>query len=166
MHTKKKSTCIKEGIYKNLCKTCEYAVESGSWFDFQEAALWAQQMGIEIANLTKDMRYPPPPPPREGYKYLTSYISRIIEARTSLSGRGPLTPTEKEELDKLLKFCKSTGNNPEVWKLLLIAIRRDNQRKANNIIEFFRFYKKCEYSPIFRTLYPLNFFLKVFSFLK
>jgi hypothetical protein len=109
MCTKNESTYIKGSIYENLCKTCEYAVACGSWFDFQEAALWAQQMGIEIGDLTKEIEYPPPPLPREGYKYLTSYISRITEARTTLGRKGSLTSAEKEELDELLQFCKITG---------------------------------------------------------
>ncbi|MBU7027708.1 MAG: SIR2 family protein [Theionarchaea archaeon] len=156
--TRHESTEIKEKIRSNLCRTCEYAVECGSWFDFQEAALWAQKMGIAPSELTKKMDYPPPPPPREGYKHLTSHISRMIEARDTLDDKNLLSPEEERELNEYLQFCKMTGNNAEAWKLLLVKIKRCrlDRNTVCDIIDFFRFFFSCEYNLFFRILYPLS----------
>jgi len=152
------STEIKEKIHRNLCKTCEYAVECGSWFDFQEAALWAQRMNISLSELTQKMNYPPPPPPREGYKYLTSHMSQMIEARDTLKDENLLSSEEESELNEYLQFCKMTGNNAEAWKLLLIRIkkRKIDRDTLCDIMDFLRFFLSCEYNPLFRILYPLS----------
>ena len=154
--TKKKSRNIKEKIDNNFRKACKYALESGDWFDFQEAALWAQHIGIEISELTKGMEYPPPHPPREGYKFLASYIPQVIEARNTLTRKRWLSLKEKKELDNHLQRCKVTGNNPESWKLLLIRMKHSNLSPAliHDLTEFVRSLRLCEYNLLFRVLLP------------
>ena len=156
--TRHESAEIKQKIRNNLCKTCEYAVKCGSWFDFQEAALWAQKMGIEPSELTRKMDYPPPPPPREGYKYLTSHISRMIEARDTLQSGTLLSPEQEKELHDYLYFCKMTGNRAEAWKLLLVKIKRSGvgRNTLRDCADFFRFFFSCEYNLLFRVLYPFS----------
>jgi hypothetical protein len=159
--TKKKSENMKKEIDSEFRKACKYALESGSWFDFQEAALWAQQVGIEISELTKGMEYPPPHTPREGYKFLASIVPQMIEARSKFNRKGHLNLKEKKELENYLQLGKVIGNNPEVWKLLLIKIKRSklSTESINDLAEFLRFYKLCEYSLLFRILFPLVHFL-------
>lgn len=151
---------VERKIRENYCKAVEYAAESGNWTDFYQAALWSKKVGIDIAELTRDMGYIPPPDPAEGYKYLSFYIPQLIKLRHKISKSENSLKEEKKEINEHIETSKNVGYIPELWKLLLKKIRHDPWRKdvIKDIFQFLYYYKTCEYSIVFKPFIPLYYY--------
>ena len=139
-------------------------MNAGNRFAFQQTRILSERLGIGPSIKSTD-KYHNPPPVKEGYKNLGYYIPQSIHFRDSVSKeKGILSSENEKKLNYHLNFCRLTGNFPEIWKLILLGIRKNPKwrKDSNKIKEMKSDFRICEYSLIQYIGYELIFLFYYF----
>ena len=136
-----------------LRKAAVVFLETGNWWSFNSAALWAQRLGIDLLAET-DMDLLPPPPALDGARHLGNWVAESMAFRESLATKRHLAPDEIRQADRLIQLASDLRCFPELWKLSRLRMRTVSgaPQKARYFGMFVYAFLRCEYSVPMRVM--------------
>jgi len=142
-------------VYK---KAARPSLEAGNWGYLNEIRLRAEQVGLNVENLFKDLPFEPPPASM-AYDHIAIISGASMSARLKVGeGKGSLSDEEKALLFHHLNLCESFEVHPEVWLICLLVLRREGLWKFITKWSLFRKFAKaffsCQYSLPMRLAVP------------
>jgi hypothetical protein len=149
---------IRKKSIKRLKIASKTSLVAGNWFDFQQVRFWAERMDINPSILAYEIPYEPPPL-KEGYDHLGYFVAQSMYLRDKIGKEKAHLSTEDElNWNKYIKICMEFENYPEIWKLLLIDLRRNiTKKKIESGKVFIKAFFLCEYTI------PMRVFQLIFS---
>lgn len=137
---------------KLIRKTVKILRDSGEWYPLQQMELWRKRFDLPLEVTTLEGEYETPPS-LEGYQQLNFPMGSMMAFRHDVdAGDIPLTDENGKEARKLANLAIGLGIRPEIWKLHLLILRKFKSERefGNDLREFWRAFKDCEYSLLFR----------------
>ncbi len=143
---------IRLRVGKIIKKTVEILRDTGEWYPLQQMELWRKRFDLPLEVTTLEGEYETPPS-LEGYQQLNFPMGKMMAFRHDVSvGDIPLTDENGKEARRLANLAIRLGIRPEVWKLHLLILRKFKTERdfCNDLCEFWRAFRDCEYSLLFR----------------
>lgn len=140
-------------VAKIIRKTVEILRRSGEWYPLQQMELWRQRFDLPEEATTLDGEYETPPS-LEGYTQLNFPMGKMMAFRQGVNnGDIPININNAREARKLADLARDLGIRPEMWKLhlLILCKFKDEREFRNDFHEFWKAFKACEYSLLFRV---------------
>jgi tetratricopeptide (TPR) repeat protein len=128
-------------LSRKLIECAKEALKTGNWIDFQQVALIAESLEVDISSVSRDEYYLPPKA-AEGYRHLAYYVPQTMIFYDYCLKNKNLLATDvniKAEWKKHVKICKQIGLDSSLWKILALSESQKIKNEAGNI------FNKCEY---------------------
>jgi hypothetical protein len=128
-------------LKEKLVRCARHALETGNWIDFQQVALIAESLDIDIPDLGAGEYYAPPKA-AEGYRHLGYYIPQAMTFTAKcLKDRDSfyLNYEVCREWRFHIRTCSRLGIDSSLWKLLALSSSRKIKERAWHV------FGKCEY---------------------
>jgi SIR2-like domain len=130
---------LRDMLSRKLLKCAKEALQTGNWIDFQQVALIAEGMGINVA---AEGEFYPPPKAAEGYRHLGYYIPQTIVFTNEClkdNRRLAANPELRREWRHHVRICQCLGINSGLWKVLALSPSRKIKIRARET------FRRCEY---------------------
>jgi hypothetical protein len=128
-------------LTKKIIECGREAQQVGNWTDFQQLALVAEELGIDIKKLATGDYYLPPHA-EEGYRHLGYYIPQSMIFFTQCRKDNTLLVTSSGRADwrHHVRTCKQLGVSASLWKILALSESTKTKIVARHT------FRQCEYS--------------------
>ncbi len=135
-----------------IARSIEFYRKNGDWYQLQQVGLWRERFNLSEQVSIYNNEYETPLS-TEGYRQLNFPMGQMMAFRHTLEKLDRhLNRSEVKKVRELASDAKELGISPEVWKLNMIILRKaqKDQCSLKEIKEFFKAFKSCQYSLLFR----------------
>ena len=139
---------LQVALRKKLIDCAQESLDIGNWIDFQQTALIAEGLNVDLSAAARDDYYLPPKA-AEGYRHLAYYIPQtMVFYDRCLREKAERTDSQEvsREWRRHVKLCKRLSIKSSLWKILALNSSERIRMEARKVFAW------CEYGRCKRLL--------------